>query len=115
MMTATAAQTLNPPKPRRVLPLDAEGFVIDAALWSPGMARAIARLDDLRLTPEHWAIVYSLRERRLASGAIPPSLSICRSQGLDRHAVRRLFGSCRTAWRIAGLPHPGEEALSHMG
>ena len=101
-------------KPKRPLPLDAEGFVIDPQLWSPGMARAIARLDDIRLTPEHWTIVYALRERRLSSGAIPPPSLICRSQGLDRHAVRRLFGSCREAWRIAGLSYPGEEALSHM-
>jgi TusE/DsrC/DsvC family sulfur relay protein len=101
-------------KPKRVLPLDADGFVVDPELWSPGMARAIARLNDLRLTPEHWAIVYGMRERHMASGAIPPVSSVCRSQGLDRHAVRRLFGSCREAWRIAGLPHPGDEALSHM-
>lgn len=101
-------------KPKRVLPLDADGFVIDAALWSPGMARAIARHDDLRLTPEHWAILYGMRERHLASGAIPPVSSVCRAQGLDRQSVRRLFGSCREAWRIAGLPHPGDEALAHM-
>jgi TusE/DsrC/DsvC family sulfur relay protein len=112
-MTSASTQALAA-KPRRLLPLDADGFVIDPRLWSPGMARAIARLDDLRLTPEHWAIVYCMRERHLASGAIPSASLICRSQGLDRNAVRRLFGSCRDAWRIAGLPYPGEEALAHM-
>jgi TusE/DsrC/DsvC family sulfur relay protein len=101
-------------KARRPLPLDGAGFVIDPGLWSPGMARAIARFDDLRLTPEHWSILYCMREHHLATGAIPPASLICRSQGLDRNATRRLFGSCRQAWRIAGLPYPGEEALSHM-
>jgi TusE/DsrC/DsvC family sulfur relay protein len=112
-MTNATPHTLSA-KPPRPLPLDAEGFVVDSTLWSPGMARAIARLDDLRLTPEHWNIVYYLRERHLASGAIPSVSQICRSQGLDRSAVRRLFGSCREAWRISGLPYPGEEALTHM-
>jgi TusE/DsrC/DsvC family sulfur relay protein len=109
-----ATQTALAPKPPRQLPLDADGFVVDPELWSPGMARAIARQDDLRLTPEHWSIIYGLRERSLAHGSIPPASLVCRSQGLDRNAVRRLFGSCREAWRVAGLPHPGEEALNYM-
>jgi len=28
--------------------------------------------------------------------------------------VQHLFGGCRSAWRLAGLPNPGEEALSYM-
>lgn len=101
-------------KPRRELPLDADGFVIDPQLWSPGMSRAIAKRNNMRLTPEHWWIIYAMREHHLASGAIPPVSHICRSQGLDRQAVRRLFGSCREAWRVAGLPSPGTEALIYM-
>jgi TusE/DsrC/DsvC family sulfur relay protein len=112
-MTNATPQT-PAPKALRPLPLDAEGFVIDPQLWSPGMTRAIARLDDLRLTPEHWSIIYYMRERHLAAGAIPSVSQVCRSQGLDRNAVRRLFGSCRQAWRVAGLPNPGEEALTYM-
>jgi tRNA 2-thiouridine synthesizing protein E len=33
---------------------------------------------------------------------------------LGKYAVDRLFGGCREAWRIAGLPNPGEEAKSYM-
>lgn len=102
-------------KTKRILPLDADGFVVDPALWSPGMARVIARQEEIRLTPEHWAILHELRKRHLASGAIPPAFLVCRCLGLDRKAARRLFGSCRTVWRIAGLPYPGEEVLAHMG
>ncbi|MEY6433105.1 TusE/DsrC/DsvC family sulfur relay protein [Thioalkalicoccus limnaeus] len=106
--------SLGTESPPRQLPLDADGFVVDPQLWSPGMSRAIARRDNLRLTPEHWQIIYSLREHHLASGSIPPVSHICRGQGLDRHAVRRLFGSCREAWRVAGLPNPGTEVLTYM-
>jgi tRNA 2-thiouridine synthesizing protein E len=33
---------------------------------------------------------------------------------LGEHGVQRLFGGCREAWRIAGLPNPGEEAKNYM-
>lgn len=100
---------------RRDLPLDSDGFLVDPALWNRGMARFVAKLDGVwPLTPDHWAIIYYMREHRLTYGALPPVSQICRTQGLDRNAVRRLFGSCREAWRIAGLPHPGEEALAYM-
>lgn len=100
---------------RRDLPLDEEGFLISPELWNRGMARFIAKLDGVwPLTPDHWSVIYYLREHRLTYGSLPPMSQICRTHGLDRHAVQRLFGSCREAWRIAGLPHPGEEALAYM-
>ena len=112
LQTATHQRT---PSARRDLPLDGEGFLVDPKLWSRGMARFIARLDGVwPLTPEHWSVIYYMREHRMTYGALPPVSQVCRTHGLDRHAVQRLFGSCRDAWRIAGLPHPGEEALNYM-
>jgi tRNA 2-thiouridine synthesizing protein E len=29
--------------------------------------------------------------------------------------VNDLFGYCLVAWRVAGLPNPGEEARSYLG
>ncbi len=99
----------------RPLPLDQDGFLINPELWNRGMAKFIAKLDGVwPLGPEHWNVIYYLREHRLTYGALPPVSQICRAHGMDRHAVQRLFGSCREAWRIAGLAHPGEEALSYM-
>ena len=99
----------------RPLPLDEDGFLVAPELWNRGMAKFIAKLDGVwPLSPEHWNIIYYLREHRLTYGALPPASQICRAHGMERHAVQRLFGSCREAWRIAGLSHPGEEALNHM-
>jgi tRNA 2-thiouridine synthesizing protein E len=39
---------------------------------------------------------------------------VCRTHDLDRNAIKNLFGGCRQAWRIAGLPNPGEEAKAYM-
>jgi TusE/DsrC/DsvC family sulfur relay protein len=113
-MSQTAVRQQTQPK-HRALPVDEDGFLIDPALWNAGMARVIAELEDVGpLGPDHWSIIYYLREHRMTYGAIPPVSQICRTHGMERDSVRRLFGSCRQAWRIAGLPHPGEEALSYM-
>jgi tRNA 2-thiouridine synthesizing protein E len=45
---------------------------------------------------------------------MPYMSRICRIMHLGKHGVQRLFGSCREAWRIAGLPNPGEEAKTYM-
>jgi tRNA 2-thiouridine synthesizing protein E len=100
---------------RRPLPADGDGFLVDAQLWNPAMARTIAHMDDVGpLTPEHWFVLYYLREHGLAFDSASPISQICCAQGTDRRSIRRLFGSCRQAWRIAGLPHPGDEALARM-
>lgn len=79
------------------------------------MARVMAEIDEIGpLGPDHWSIIYYLREHRMTYGAIPPVSQICRTHGMERDGVRRLFGSCRQAWRIAGLPHPGDQVLSSM-
>ena len=113
-MTQTAVRSQTPHK-HRPLPVDEDGFLIDPTDWNAGMARVMADLDEIGpLGPDHWSIIYYLREHRMTYGAIPPVSQICRTHGMQRDAVRRLFGSCRQAWRIAGLPHPGDEALSYM-
>ena len=95
--------------------LDHEGFLSDPSLWNRETARILAEMDGIgTLGPEHWAVIYYLREHFEAYHSIPPMAQLCRSQHLEKHAVRRLFGGCREAWRIAGLPDPGEEAKTYM-
>lgn len=100
-----------PPLPQ----CDEDGFLLEPKRWSRRLARDMAELDGIApLGPDHWAIIYYLREHYEACGALPPMSQVCRTQHLDRHAVQRLFGGCREAWRIAGLPNPGEEAKAYM-
>jgi TusE/DsrC/DsvC family sulfur relay protein len=112
MHTTAAANS----RPRlQHLEFDADGFLIDPERWSEQAARRIAEVDGVgQLTPAHWAIIHYLREHYFAYGSMPPAAHACHVHGMDKHAVRRLFGGCRAAWRIAGLPNPGEEALSYM-
>lgn len=94
---------------------DEDGFLVDPATWTREAARQIAAADGVgRLTPDHWAIIFDLRERYLKSGSLPVMSHICRVHHLKRGAVNELFGGCRRAWRVAGLPNPGEEAKTYM-
>ena len=96
--------------------LDADGFFSEPEAWSEDLARMIARNDGLQeLSPDHWAIIPALRKHYQRFGAAPPAFShICKEHDLGKHCVEDLFRSEREAWRIAGLPNPGEEAKTYM-
>lgn len=95
--------------------MDEDGFLGNPKDWNRETARILADFDGIGpLDRDHWAVIYYLREHHEEYGSIPPMSQVCRSHSLDRHAVRRLFGGCRAAWRIAGLPNPGEEAKAYM-
>lgn len=96
--------------------LDTEGFICDPEAWSDDLARMIASKDGIReLTWDHWIIIHALREHYHRFGTAPPAFShICNEHHLGKHCVEKLFHSEREAWRIAGLPDPGEEAKTYM-
>jgi tRNA 2-thiouridine synthesizing protein E len=94
---------------------DEDGFILEPRRWTRQTARMLAELDGIGpLGPDHWAIIFYLREHHESYGSLPPMSQVCRTHHLDRHAVQRLFGGCREAWRVAGLPNPGEEAKAYM-
>jgi TusE/DsrC/DsvC family sulfur relay protein len=113
-MPQTATPTRGPTR-LQDLAFDGDGFLMDPTQWNEQVAQAIAAVDGVGpLTPDHWGIIHYMREHHFTYGSLPPTAQACHSHGLDKHAVARLFGGCRCAWRIAGLPNPGAEALSYM-
>ena len=100
---------------RPAIETDEDGFLPEGAHWTRETARTLAELDGIApLGPDHWAIIFYLREHHEAYGSLPPMSQVCRTHHLERRAVQRLFGGCREAWRLAGLPNPGEEAKTYM-
>ncbi len=95
---------------------DADGFIIDPDLWSEDMAQLIARTDGIgELTTEHWRVIQYLREHFFRNHTIPVMRHVCRVTHQDKHCVTNLFGKdIKEAWRVAGLPNPGEEAKAYM-
>ena len=95
--------------------LDDAGLLKNPQQWNETVAREIARQFDIaELTDQHWEVIRALREHHEKFGVAPAMSNVCRQHGRDRHWVHDLFHSCLNAWRVAGLPNPGEEAKSYL-
>ena len=108
--------TINPDNRSLDFLLNPDGFLNKPQSWTREIASAIAHQDGLpELTHDHWVIIGELRDHYQKFGAALPAFShICHRHHLGKYCVDRLFRSEREAWRIAGLPDPGEEAKAYM-
>lgn len=100
-----------------VLPawFDRDGFLADSDRWTPALAVQIAADEGVApLVATHWEVIRLVRERYFAIGALPVMRLVCRAAGIEPGRAHHLFTSCRSLWRIAGLPDPGEEAKAYM-
>lgn len=96
--------------------LDDDGLLRDFAAWDEALAEALARDEGLaELTETHWKVIRAMRSNFARSGSAPTMHRVCRDAGVERREVNELFGYCLVAWRVAGLPNPGEEARSYLG
>lgn len=94
---------------------DRDGFFADPKEWNRYVAVRVARADGIQqLTEKHWEVIDHVRDHYFEKGSLPVMRLICRAAGLDRHKAHKLFNSCRSLWRVAGLPNPGEEANAYM-
>ena len=94
---------------------DENGFLLDPGQWNRDLAQSIALdlgLGDLNA--DHWGVIYFIRAHYLACGSLPWPPHVCRELELGQRCVRRLFGGPLEAWKVAGLPDPGEEARTYM-
>ena len=97
------------------LEFDEDGFLLDTDNWNRTIAEQIADADGIgSLSDVHWTIIQQLRNHYLEHGSMLPPSHICHMVQLDPHCITDLFQNMREAWRIAGLPNPGEEAKSYM-
>jgi len=85
-----------------------EGFLLDAAQWTPQIADAIASEVGLELTPEHWKVITFCREDAAKQGQSPGLRRISMQSGVNMKDLYRLFpkGPGKLAARVAGLPKP---------
>lgn len=95
--------------------LDDDGFLADPQDWDRQVAEDIALEEGLpELTEDHMRLLRTLREQVLGRGDLPPMRQVCRHAGLEEACVTDLLADPRRAWRIAGLPNPGEEAKAYL-
>jgi TusE/DsrC/DsvC family sulfur relay protein len=94
---------------------DEDGLIRDFGSWSEPLAQALAQEAGIGLLGEaHWKIIHAMRDHYQRLGAAPVMHRVCHDAGIERPQVNKLFGYCLVAWRVAGLPNPGEEARSYL-
>jgi len=85
-----------------------EGFLTNAAEWTPEIGEAIAEEIGLQLTPDHWRVITFCREDNAREGQPPGLRRISKLSGVGTKALYALFpkGPGKLAARVAGLPKP---------
>ena len=94
---------------------DADGFLIDPALWSESLADRIAQDDGLgELSELQLGLLQALRREFSKHGTVTALSHVCHLTGQSADCMQHLFPNPREAWRLAGLPNPGEEAKAYL-
>jgi tRNA 2-thiouridine synthesizing protein E len=90
--------------------VDDAGFLTDLESWTEEVARVLAAGEGLReLSEGQLDILKSLRTYYRKHSFFPIVRSICANVHQPRTCVTDKFIDPVTAWKIAGLPNPGEE------
>jgi tRNA 2-thiouridine synthesizing protein E len=101
--------------PASLPPRDSDGFLMNRADWSPGIAIAMAGAEGVILGDEHWLVLESIRSFYLRYDHAPNNRAlvnhIARTVGEsvgNSTRLMMLFGGtpAKTAARWAGLPKP---------
>ena len=99
----------------RSLELDKDGYLVDLNEWSPEVANALAAVEALELTADHWEILELLRgfyaEFQLSPATRPlikyTALKLGPEKGNSLHLNRLFKGTpAKLAAKLAGLPRP---------
>ncbi|RDH82536.1 MAG: hypothetical protein DIZ80_09630 [endosymbiont of Galathealinum brachiosum] len=95
--------------------LDEYGLLKNTQDWNREVALTLANdLNIKLLTADHWKVIEEMRRHYVRFGVAPAIHNICHINHKSEEWVHELFGTCFNAWRIAGLPDPGEEAKAYL-
>lgn len=89
------------------LPVNAEGYLQDAKLWTPEWAKEVAESYNITLTDKHWKVLEWLRQKQ-AEG-VPLTIRKVGNSGItDIKEFYQLFpgGPLKISSKIAGIPKP---------
>jgi tRNA 2-thiouridine synthesizing protein E len=105
---------MNPSNNHSAL-FDSSGFLIDPNVWSITLADRIAQADGLgELNDLQIGLLHALRNEYAKHGCVTALSHVCHLTGQSSDCMQHLFPNPRIAWRVAGLPDPGEEARTYL-
>ena len=97
------------------LAFDQDGFTIDPRHWTDESTRRTATEDGFGdLSQEQWQIVHTIHGLYDKTGAWPGVHQLCHHLHTNRYHLEALFGDSFEAYRLAGVPNPGEEAKTYL-
>lgn len=88
--------------------LDADGFLANAADWTPEIAAEFAREAGIELTDRHWDVINFCRKDAAETGTPPTVRRITKVGGIPTKEMYQLFpgGPGILAAKISGLSKP---------
>ncbi len=94
--------------PLESVKFDKDGYMEDAAAWTPEIAEALAAREGLRLTERHWVVINFVRSEYAQNGDAPTLRRITKTSGVDTKEIYQLFpgGPAKVAAKVAGLKKP---------
>ena len=95
--------------------ITAEGFLINWQSWDESTAQALAGQENIQLTPQHWTVIFAVREFYGQYHTTPPLrvlVKLLKTQYGDTCGtslyLQQLFppAAAKQIAKIAGLPKP---------
>ncbi len=92
--------------------VDEDGFLASPEDWSERVARVLAAQEGVgELSEDKLDILKFMREYYLKHKFFPIVRFVCKNAHQPRNCVTEQFMDPVNAWKIAGLPNPGEEVI----
>jgi tRNA 2-thiouridine synthesizing protein E len=93
---------------------DQHGHLLDVKQWNEEVATALAKTDGIDLTPDHWLVIYAVRDIFDITGETPPMRLLIKELNnrieteINSRFLYRIYpdGPVRLASKHAGLPKP---------
>jgi len=96
--------------------VDQEDYLLDYRVWNRDWAMSMARnLGFGELSKNQWKLIFALRAHYNSHKTVPNKHYVCKVTGLDHFCLDLNFANDgKQAWKIAGLPDPGEEVKAYL-
>lgn len=96
--------------------IDKNGYLKSINAWNESVAAAIAKKEGIKtLTDEHLEVVKFLRNYYIRFNSFPLLRMVCTNLHKPATCMSKPFKmDPLKAWKIAGLPEPGEEAIVYL-
>ncbi len=96
--------------------LDTNGYLTNINAWNESVAEAIATREGIKkLTEDRLEVIRFLRSYYMKFNSFPLLDMVCTNVHQPKNCTSKPFKmDPLKAWKVAGLPYPGEEVLVYL-